>query len=226
VAKIKVSLDDDALSLKFEGTASEINHMTEAITGKTAGGITFAYENKWLSPTTKCIVVDTMDLDGFVYQDPEESEYWQIPVQYTAKVYGSGKKVYPKLDGISKKAKGFGGVISASKRMKLTFTTNRMNKTAFLWYLLIFCALVFFVFGCYFKITGEKEDRSERRAKARDRAKAYDEELKQEKEKALRKAREAKKEEKAEVKKEEPEEEPQEEEKTEEIGEEKEEESN
>ena len=195
VAKIKVSLDDDALTLRFEGSASEINHMTEAITGKNTGGISYAYENKWLSPTTKCIVVDTMDLDGFVYQDPEESEYWQIPVQYTAKIYGSKKKVTPKQDGISKKGKGFTGVISSGKRMKLTYTTNRMNKTAFLWYLLIFGALVFFIGGICLKVSGDKEERKERSAKAREKAKAYDEELKQEKEKAMR-ARKAKKEEK------------------------------
>ena len=211
VAQIKVSLNDDKLSLLFEGSASDINHMTEAITGKKAAGISYAYENKWLSPTTKCVVVDAMDLDGFVYQDPQESEYWQIPVRYTARIYGSGKKVYPKIDGLSKRGKGYTGVIPASKRVKLTFRTNRMNKTAFLWYLLMFGALVFIVGGAYFKITGEKEERKERSSKAREKAKAYDEELKKDKEKAVRKAKEKAKEEPKEEPAKEPSDEPKEE---------------
>ncbi len=160
VAKIQTSLNDNALELVFEGTASEINHMVSAITGsENASSISVSYKKKWFSPTMKCVITDRIDFSGMVYKDPEKSEYWDIPISYEANIYGTSKKMLIDQPAIKKKGKGFKGVISTGSALKVIYQTNRLDKVTAVSYLCLVLCFIMFVLGIICKVDAKRQDK-------------------------------------------------------------------
>ncbi len=169
VAKIKTQLSETTLTLIFEGKADEINHMMNAVCGREEGdGLSYACENKWLVPLEKCIVEDVVDLEGIVYQG-NSTEYWQIPVHYSAKIYGVDKELINDQPLVSEKMSGFEGDFTSDRRMKAVYQTKRINGLAFVWYLLLLLAAAAFLGGVYFLIRSlfekKKENKEEQLAR-------------------------------------------------------------
>ena len=161
VSKIETELSETTLTLIFKGKASEVNHMMNAVSGKTDNdGLSYACESKWLAPLETCVVEDVADLDGFVYQG-NVSEYWKIPVHYTAKIYGVGKELINDQPLLDEKMSTFEGTFTSDRRMKAVYRSKRINGLAFVWYLLLFLAFAAFAGGVYFLIRSFIEKRRE-----------------------------------------------------------------
>ena len=161
-ARIGTELSQDSVKLVFTGKADEINYMMNTISGNEgATGVSYAREGKWLVPLEDTIVEDVVDFDGFVYKDPNGSEYWQIPVKDTAKVYGVGQKVINDQPLVTEKLSSFEGKFTADSRVRVLYQTKRVNGFAFLWYLLLLVALAGFVGGVYFLIRSFIEKKRE-----------------------------------------------------------------
>lgn len=160
VSQIKTSLNDNALELVFEGTAPEINHMVNAITGtEDSSSIDLSYKKEWFSPTMKCIITDRIDFTGMVYRDPEGTDYWDIPISYEANIYGTSRKMLLTQDSIKKKAKGFKGVLSSSKPVKVIYQTSRLDKISAVSYLCLALSIVLLVLGTICKIDAKRQDK-------------------------------------------------------------------
>ena len=160
-AKTKVELSGNTIKLTFEGKASEINHMMSVITGGDEIGVSYANESKWLVPLENTIVEDIVDFEGIAYKDPNGSEYWQIPVNYTAKIYGVGQEVINGQTLVTEKISSFEGDFTTENRVKVQYQTKRINGYAFLWYLLLLVAFAAFVGGIYFLIRSFIEKKRE-----------------------------------------------------------------
>ena len=161
-AKTKVELSQDSVKLVFEGKASEINHMMSAITSGDETGVSYASESKWLVPLGNTIVEDIIDFDGIAYKDPNGSEYWQIPVKYTAKVYGVGQEVINDQPLVTEKISNFEGKFTTDNRVRVLNQTKRINGFAFLWYLLLLVSFAAFAGGIYFLVRSFIEKKREK----------------------------------------------------------------
>ena len=160
----EVGLDFTAekLTITMKGTADEINEMMNLLSGNEgAAGVSYACEKKWLVPFEKCIVTDVVDLEGIVYHDPNGDAYWDIPINYKAKLSGNGKKLINEQPNIDKKAGGFEGKLSAARRSKAVYKMNHINGLAFVWYLLLFIGVVGLIAGIYFLIRSVVEKKKE-----------------------------------------------------------------
>lgn len=182
---VGMDLSADTLVFTFKGSASEINEMMNAITGQeNAAGISYACEKKWLVPLEKCIVTDVIDLEGIVYHDPNGDKYWDIPIQYEAKLSGTGKKLINEQPKIDKTFNGFEGKLSASRRSKAVYKVNHINGLAFVWYLLLLLGVVALASGIYFLIRSlvekKKEAREEQHAREIGLGEAVEIEVKEE----------------------------------------------
>ena len=163
VAKIQTQMTEDTLTLLFKGTADDVSEMITAITGQQEKSVSYACEKHWIAPLEKCVLVDMMDMEGFVYKDPEGSKYWQIPVNYEVKINGVGKEMISDQPLIEEKIGSFKGKLQTDKRYKVSYRANHVNGLAFLWMGILLLAVVALAAGIYFMVRSFIEKRREKR---------------------------------------------------------------
>ena len=163
VAKIQTQMTEDTLTLLFKGTADDVSEMITAITGQQEKSVSYACEKHWIAPLEKCVLVDMMDMEGFVYKDPEGSKYWQIPVNYEVKINGVGKEMISDQPLIEEKIGSFKGKLQTDKRYKVSYRANHVNGLAFLWMGILLLAVVALATGIYFMVRSFIEKRREKR---------------------------------------------------------------
>ena len=165
-AKIKMDMTQDVLTLTFAGTADDISGMITSITGQEDRSVSYACDKRWIAIFEKSVLIDIMDMEGFVYKDDEGSEYWQIPVKYEAKISGVNKEMISAQPLIEKKGNSFKGKLTTDKRFKVTYRANRINGLAFVWIAVLTLAVASFIAGIYFLVRSVFEKKKEAKEEA------------------------------------------------------------
>lgn len=165
LACLETKVSDASLKFIMTGSAAGINEAMRIVSGRDeCKDLSYASEVRWLSPVRRMVLGDTVNLEGFVYSDSENPDYWRVPIQYQASLPGLGSTIVGDSGPLLKTGNEVEGKLHTNEETTFIYTSIAFNWLALAWYALIAVFALTLLGGIYFIIRSAVAKHNEARA--------------------------------------------------------------